>query len=156
MPNMSRIKMDKWNEEQGSLNVLRYFPIIPRLQRLFLSKDTSTQTKWHKVYLKSDANLLRHPADGDAWKDFDEKYPDFALDPRNLRLGLATDGFNPFGNMTNSYSMWPLLVIPYNLPPMQCTDQSNCLMALLIPGPKSPAKDFDVFMQPLIRDLQIL
>ena len=58
--------------------------------------------------------------------------------------------------MTNSYSMWPVLVIPYNLPPMQCTDQSNCLMALLIQGPKSPGKDFNVFMQPLIRDLQIL
>ena len=86
--------------------------------------------KMHKVDLKPDANLLRHPADGDAWKDFDDKYPDFALDPRNLRLGLATDGFSPFVNMSNSYSMWPVLVIPYNLPPMQCTDQSNCLMAL--------------------------
>ena len=30
------------------------------------------------------------------------------------------------------------------------------MMALLIPGPKSPGKDFDVFMQPLIRDLQTL
>ena len=120
--------------------VQRYFPVIPRLQRLFLSKDTSTQTKWHKVDLKPDANLLRHLADGDAWKDFDDKYPDFALDPRNLRLGLATDGFNPFGNMSNSYSMWPVLIIPYNLPPMQCTDQSNCLLALLIPGPKSPGR----------------
>ena len=106
--------------------------------------------------LKPDKKLLRHPADADAWKDFDDKYPDFAQDPRNLRVGLATDGFNPFGNMSNSYNMWLVFVILYNLPPMQCTDQSNCLMALLIQGPKSPGKDFDVFMQPLIRDLQIV
>ena len=55
---------------------------------------------------------------------------------------------------SNSYNMWPVLVMPYNLQPMGCTDQLNCLMALLIPGPKYPGKDFDVFMQPLIKDLK--
>jgi hypothetical protein len=29
------------------------------------------------------------------------KHLEFADDPRNLRLGLATDGFNPFGSMSN-------------------------------------------------------
>ena len=58
--------------------------------------------------------------------------------------------------MSNSYSMWPVLVTPYNQAPWTCTDQLNCMMALLIPGPKSPGKDFDVFMQPLIEDLQKL
>jgi hypothetical protein len=27
------------------------------------------------------------------------------------------------------------------------------MMALLIPGPKSPGKDFDIFLEPLIEDL---
>ncbi|KAK1679978.1 hypothetical protein QYE76_040826 [Lolium multiflorum] len=136
--------------------VLRYFPLVQRLQRLFASEQTSRETRWHKEILTPDPDLLRHPADGDEWKQFDLDHPDFAADPRNLRLGLATDGFNPFGNMSNSYSMWPVLVTPYNQAPWTCTDQSNCMMALLIPGPKSPGKDFDVFMQPLIRDLQTL
>jgi hypothetical protein len=35
-------------------------------------------------------------------------------------------------------------------------DQSNFMMALLIPGPKSPGKDFDVFMDPLIEELLLL
>ncbi|GKB04490.1 RNA-directed DNA polymerase [Tanacetum coccineum] len=39
---------------------------------------------------------LRHPADGLAWKAFDARYPKFASDPRSVRLGLASDGFNPF------------------------------------------------------------
>ncbi|TYK19073.1 CACTA en-spm transposon protein [Cucumis melo var. makuwa] len=30
------------------------------------------------------------------------------LDPRNMRLGLASDGFNPFGQMSTSYSMWKI------------------------------------------------
>jgi hypothetical protein len=28
--------------------VLRYFPIIPRLQRFFVSKKLSENTRWHK------------------------------------------------------------------------------------------------------------
>jgi hypothetical protein len=32
-------------------------------------------------------------------------------------------------------------------------DESNFMMALLIPGPASPGKDFDVFLEPLIEDL---
>ncbi|KAK1683137.1 hypothetical protein QYE76_043985 [Lolium multiflorum] len=122
--------------------VLRYFPLVQRLQRLFASEQTSRETRWHKEILTPDPDLLRHPADGDEWKQFDLDHPDFAADPRNLRLGLATDGFNPFGNMSNSYSMWPVLVTPYNQAPWTCTDQSNCMMALLIPG--IPAHDGEV------------
>ena len=38
---------------------------------------------------------MRHPADSKAWKHLDELYPEFAADPRNIRLALSTDGFNP-------------------------------------------------------------
>ena len=62
-------------------------------------------------------NELSHPADGEAWKDFDKKYNFFSSDARNIRLGITTDGFNPFGNMRKSYSMWPVFVVTYNLPP---------------------------------------
>ena len=98
-------------------------------------------------------NELSHPADGEAWKEFDRIHFDFAADPRNIKLGIATDGFNPFGNMSTSYSMWPVFVVPYNLPPWACMDQSNFMMSLLIPGPYSPGKDFDVFMEPLVEEL---
>ena len=40
--------------------------------------------------------MLTHPADGEAWKHFDKKYPAFAAESRNIRLGLCTDGFSPF------------------------------------------------------------
>ncbi|KAH7860681.1 hypothetical protein Vadar_016693 [Vaccinium darrowii] len=69
-------------------------------------------------YVPIDA--CKHPADGEAWKDFDRQYLGFAKEARNVRLGLATDVFNPFGNMSTSYSMWPVVVVPYNLPPWKC------------------------------------
>jgi hypothetical protein len=52
--------------------------------------------------------------------------------------------------------MWPVFVVPYSLPPWACMDQSNFMMALLIPFPTSPRKDFDVFMEPLVEDILML
>ena len=97
-------------------------------------------------------NELNHPADGEAWKVFDRKYGWFAEDARNIRLGLATDGFNPFGKMSSSYSMWPVFLIPYNFPPWECVEQSNFIMGLLIPSRECPGKDIDVFLEPLVEE----
>ena len=71
-------------------------------------------------------------------------------------MGLASDGFNPFSNMTSTYSLWPVILIPYNLPPWALMNRTNYFMSLLIPGPKSPGKDYDVFLKPLIDELNEL
>ena len=81
---------------------------------------------------------MSHPADGEAWQHFDRKHKAFADDPRNLRLAVAIDGFNPFVNFILTYSMWPILVTPLNLPPWECVNPSNCFMSLLILGWKDP------------------
>jgi hypothetical protein len=96
---------------------------------------------------------MSHPADGEAWRDFDKEFLDFAKDTRNLRLGFATNGFNPFSKKNTKYSMWPLLVVPYNLPAWKCMEESNFMMASLILGPTSPGKNFDLFLEPLVEDL---
>ncbi|GJT69679.1 hypothetical protein Tco_1028965 [Tanacetum coccineum] len=91
-----------------------------------------------------------------AWKNFDTKYSNFAKEPRNVRLGLAVDGFNPFGNLSQAYSMWPVILTTYNLPPWLCMKESSFMLTLLILGPKSPSKDIDVYLRPLIDDLKVL
>lgn len=96
--------------------ILRYFSITRRLQRLFMSSKTAGDMRWHFDNCVKDG-LLRHPADCEAWKTFYQIHESFALDPRNVRLGLATDGFNPFGNMNIGHSTWPVLLFPYHLPP---------------------------------------
>lgn len=102
------------------MKVLRHFPLIPRLQRLFSSRKTAENMRWHQLKRVPKEGVLSHPADGEAWKDFDRTWPDFAADPRNLRLGLASDGFNPYGAMSQSYSMWPVFAVPYNHSPQEC------------------------------------
>jgi hypothetical protein len=106
--------------KQVPQKVLRHFPLIRMLQRAFASEKLAEEAQWHKLKRKEVGNELNHLADGEAWKDYDRKYGWFAEDARNFRLGVATDGFNPFGQMSSSYSMWPVFLIPYNFPPWVC------------------------------------
>ncbi|XP_074317203.1 uncharacterized protein LOC141653363 [Silene latifolia] len=133
--------------------VLRYFPLKPRLKRLYMSKHTATLMRWHSEERVRDDRVLRHPADSKAWQDFDSKYPAFGTESRNIRLGLASDGFNPFGILSSTYSCWPVVLVPYNLPPWMCLKPSSLILSTLIPGPTSPGNKIDVYLQPLIEEL---
>ncbi|XP_030931212.1 uncharacterized protein LOC115957126 [Quercus lobata] len=100
-------KLSRWQPNKGGKGknkkvpwkVLRYFPLKSRLQQLFMSTKTAADMKWHHEKRVNDG-VLRHLADCEAWKKFDQIHESFAMDPCNVRLGLATDGFNPFGNMS--------------------------------------------------------
>ncbi|XP_063940533.1 uncharacterized protein LOC135149261 [Daucus carota subsp. sativus] len=74
----SRYKEPKdLNKKKISRKILRYFPLTPRLQRLFMAGKTAKCMRWHH-----DRNVvegeLSHPADGDEWKQFDRRFPKFS------------------------------------------------------------------------------
>ncbi|XP_042950146.1 uncharacterized protein LOC122282038 [Carya illinoinensis] len=133
--------------------VLRHFPLVPRLQRLYMSTKISTDMRWHKDQRVTTDTIMRHPADSESWKTFDKDHSWFAGDARNVRLGLASDGFNPFNNLAKPYSIWPVILVLYNLPPWSCMKDQFFMTSLLIPGPKSPGNDIDVYLQPLVDEL---
>jgi len=54
------------------------------------------------------------------------------------------------------YSYWPVFLTPYNLPPEMCMTKPYMFLTCLIPGPTNPTKKTDVYLQPLIDDLQLL
>jgi len=132
-----------------------YFPIIPRLKRLYSSIPTTPHMRWHSENQR-DPSILCHPSDGEAWKHFDRMHLEFSQDLRNVRLGLCADGFNPFGQYEKSYSCWPVILTPYNLPPLMCMKREFIFLTVLIPGPSNPKHKIDVFLQPLIDELCIL
>jgi len=134
---------------------LLWFPLIPQLQRLFMSEHTAPYIRWH-VESRTRDGILRHPADGEAWRSFDKLHPKFMADSRNVRLGLTSDEFNPFGNMSTFHSTWPVMLVPYNLPPWMCMKQMSFILSLVILGPSLPGMDIDVYLQPLIDELQEL
>jgi hypothetical protein len=117
---------------------------------MFASKEASEEAQRHKLKWQPSEIEISHPGDGEAWQHFDRDFLEFAKDARNLRLGLSIDGFNPFLEKNTKYNMWPMFVVPYNLPPWKCMEESNFMLALLILGLTSPGKDFDLFLEPLV------
>ncbi|KAL4581810.1 hypothetical protein LXL04_006338 [Taraxacum kok-saghyz] len=152
----SRWVVDTTNKKKIPVKVLRYFPITSRLKRLYTSRYTAKDMQWHARNKFKEDGLLRHPADEKAWKHFDTIYPDFSKEPRNVHLGLASDGFNPCGTMSTSYSTWPVVLMTYNMPPRKSMIDVSFMMALLIPDPVSLGKDIDVYLRPLIDELNVL
>ncbi|CAA7036364.1 unnamed protein product [Microthlaspi erraticum] len=111
--------------------------------------------RWHASSENLDGKL-RHPRDGKAWKEFNQQFPEFASEPRNVRLGLAPDGFNPFGSMNTNYTVWPALLFPYNFPPWMSMKQTSMILSMMIPGKHMPGNEIDIYLQSLIEELREL
>ena len=42
------------------------------------------------------------------------------------------------------------MLVVYNLPPWLCLKDDNILLTLLIPGPRQPGNDIDIYLEPLV------
>ena len=136
--------------------VLRHFPIIPRLQRMFGTEAQSNLMTWHSRNRSVDGKM-RMVADSPQWRFVDSKWPEFAEEPRNIRLGLAANGLNPFAQKRSNWSTWPISLINFNLPPWLATKKHFIILALIIPGPECvTAENIDVFLEPLVEELMML
>jgi len=133
--------------------ILRHFPLIPRLKRMYRCKKLAELNKWHADRVKEGSNVDCVP-DSKAWKHIESLDPDFTAEPRNIRLGMALDGVNPFGNQSLSHSTWPVLLLNYNLPAWLVTKPFFIMLSLLIPGKESvTSENIDVYLAPLIEEL---
>jgi len=64
--------------------------------------------------------------------------------------------FSLFGQFGQTYSCWPVILTSYNLPPWLCMKKPYMFLSLLIPRPKAPKGNFDIYIQPLIEELKQL
>jgi hypothetical protein len=53
--------------------------------------------RWHSEKRRENDEEIRHPTDGTQCNFFNLQYPKFAVESRNIRFALSTDGMNPFG-----------------------------------------------------------
>jgi len=97
--------------------------------------------------------VMVHPSDGEALKNFNNVHPHFSTESRNIRLGLCTDEFNPFGSFAAPYSCWLVILMVYNLPPGMCMRSEFMFLSIVIPSPSSPGRNIDVCLRPLIDEL---
>ena len=79
----SKYATSRWKSEtykdKVPAKVMRFFLLIPRLRRTYMSSKISNDMRWHDEFVK---------------------------DARSVRLGLASDGFNPYRLMNTTYSIW--------------------------------------------------
>ncbi|XP_010462935.1 PREDICTED: uncharacterized protein LOC104743568 [Camelina sativa] len=115
-----------------------YLPVDDRLKRLYQSKRTASAMRWHAEHFTHEGEIT-HTSDAKAWKHFQSVY-----------------GFSPFGMSGRQYSLWPVILTPYNLPPDMCMQSKFLFLSILVLGPKHPKRALDIFLQPLIHELKQL
>ena len=74
----------------------------------------------------------------------------FFSDPRDIALGLSTDGFGPFKHRNKA--AWPLILFNYNISPEERFRKKHIISLGSIPGPKKPL-DLDSFLWPVVQEL---
>ena len=97
--------------------------------------------------------IMCHPFDGESWKHFDRMHLEFSQEPRNVRLGLCTNGFNTFTQLRKLFSCWLVILTPYNLYPDMCMKREFMFLIVLIPGVSNLKHKIDVYLQLLIDEL---
>jgi hypothetical protein len=110
--------------------VLRYLPFIPRIQRMYMTEESAKQMTWRKHGKRYNPDTMVHPSDGEAWTYFDGIHRDKAMEARNVRVALATDGFNPYGLLSAPYTLLACVRDPPQSPPWRhVSTQERILVA---------------------------
>jgi hypothetical protein len=78
------------------------------------------------------------------------------METKNVRLGLSTNGFNPFRLFVASYFCWSMILTIYNLSPGIRMRLEFMFLSMVIPGPNSSGQNIDVCLRPLIDELKQL
>ena len=138
-----QVEIGRRDQDRNPIKVVWYLPLIPRLRRLFANPREAKRLRWHHDERIAD-KYMRHPKDGAQWELIDNKFENFAKDPRSIRLGECTDGMNPFGDMSTNHSTWPVLLCIYNLAPWLCMKKKYIMMSMIIQVPKQPGNDIDI------------
>ena len=83
---------------------------------------------------RSQDEIMQMHVDGSAFKEIEGKWPYFKEEPHNLKLSLAANSVNPFGEMRSTYSVWPIFVIKNNIPPWLSIKREHIMLTLIVPG----------------------
>jgi len=68
---------------------------------------------------------------------------------------LALDGINPFSIQLSHYTIWPIVVVNYNIPPWMTMKKKHMMLIVIVPG-RHKVKNVDVFLEPVIDELMQL
>ena len=140
----------------------QYLPIKGQLQAMMKDRTLAKQLKYRHIYSHTgrDDDVIRDVFDGSIYRGLLEKqvvidgqtqgYKYFS-DPRDIALGISLDGVTYFRR--RKHSVWPIILINYNLPPKVRTHRDRVLCYGVIPG---TVKNLDSYLIPLHNELNEL
>lgn len=108
-----------------------YLPIIDWLKLLYQSERIAAAMRWLIEHSTADGEVT-HPSNARVCKHFNTVNQNFDDDCRNVYLGLCTYRFSPFGMSGRKYSLWPVIVMSYNLPPEMCMKREFLFIRFLV------------------------
>ncbi|WVZ80718.1 hypothetical protein U9M48_028175, partial [Paspalum notatum var. saurae] len=134
------------NKRRITALVMWYLNPIDRL--VFANPAFAKLMRWWYCERTKDEERLSHPADATPWQRFDELYLEYAKDPRNLRWNES------FWRKEQHTQHMAVILTIYNLPTWLCQKRKYTMLCGLIQGPKQPGIDIDVFLEPLMEDME--
>ena len=97
-----------------------------------------------------------NPKDSIAMKHIEdtclEKFKD---EVRSLRLSITMNGINPYSLQNMNYYVWLVVVINNNIPSWFPMKNEHLMLALIVLG-RRQVKNIDVYLQPLVDELNEL
>jgi hypothetical protein len=115
----------------------------------------------HRYTNSSDSDkIIRDIFDSSIYRDLLEKQVvvdgkiqghKYFSDPRDIALGISLDGVTYFSR--RQHSVWPVILVNYNLPPKVHTHRNRILCYGVIPG---TVKNLDSYLMPLHNKLEEL
>ena len=129
----------------------KYLPLETRLQRFFGNPETSKLLQSHYNF-DSKHTVISSIHESEAWKSWFGSNGIFEGDCRAMSFAICMDGLNPFAQEKCVYSMWPIFLVPLNLPHHLRMKSSSMMLMGLIPGPQEP-KNTDPYIDILVDDI---
>ena len=156
MPHMQREEISYiCTRSYSPSKVLHHMTIILRLKQMFHCKSLAQFMDWHAKN-RSKYGFMWILADSKEMKHIQKKCPrKFKDEPRSIRSGLAIDGVCLFSFLSSNYSVWPVKLIVYNIPPWMSIRKEHLMLTLIVPR-KHQVKNMDVYLVPLIDEMQLL
>jgi hypothetical protein len=123
---------------------------------MFLNPKEAALMTWWDDERKVVDDKIGHPANGTQWQCFDDKHKECSVDLRNVWFVLSTDRMNPFNKRSSDHNTWPVILTMYNIPTWLCHKRKYLLLTIFSSGPKQVGIDIDVFLEPLMQEIERL
>ena len=154
-----RCRKPRYRRDGKPMKTYRYIPLIPQLIASLLNQELNQHMRYRCEKTKAKDSKITDVFDASHYRGLLEKEVaidghglghTYFSDDRDIALGLATDGVNPWKRRKSTF--WPIILYNFNLPPEVRFHDENAICVGEVPGPSKP-KDMDSFLYPLVQEL---